>query len=403
MTPTNPPRRRAFVRRLLDAPLLPLLALLAVFLACDEAVTPPPEGAQRQVVIRPVTAGGTDLVNVVGIQVRVDGQGVALRTVDGHTGYVANLAPGDHALVVESNGYTPVNATLTVADDAPSLYDHFVTMTGPTDVDGRVVDAQTGAGVAGAQITFYRQATVDSSPAANPEIELTTDAEGGFHVENAPSGFFSVFVYKDEYAQVRLSGIEITGGTFALPPLAMTTLPAAGTYRAVLTWAEQSANVPADLDAHLTHRDPAGNVTYHVYYANPSAGGTSLDRDDTSYGGPETVTIDLTADGTYRFSVYNYSDPTATGAAGMLNGNAVVQLYSSAGLIYSYSARRDFPIPVPAGNTWRAFQMIKVGNMITATPGGTFLGIYTASGSNDGTVFLDGGEDAPAPEKQAAM
>jgi hypothetical protein len=71
--------------------------------------------------------------------------------------------------------------------------------------------------------------------------------------------------------------------------------------RIVLTWGEQ----PTDLDSHLL------TSAYHIWYNNltDSDGSeeASLDLDDITSYGPETVTVFNPTNRLYRFYVHNYS------------------------------------------------------------------------------------------------
>lgn len=377
----------------LGGALLPLLAVLAVVLACDAAS---PEGDQREVTIHLVNAQGFELTG----DVRVDGRNVPrVSSVTG--GYLAFLSPGEHTIEVTDDafGYLPYSGTFTVAADAPDAYDHFVTLVGPADVEGSVVNAQTGDGIAGATVEFLRQAEGQGGPPVlGREFSVTTNANGGFTIADAPAGYFTVVVNHPGFVETRIPDVELTSGVIRLTPVAATTAPTPGSLRVILSWGQD----PGDLDAHLTGPDGAGG-RFHVYYASPSFGGSSLDRDDVDGQGPETMTVDTSVDGTYRFSVHNFSDQSAAGGLGIAQEQTRIQIFDPSGLIETYIPW-SFPATQPtatSGNTLRVFELEVAGGVVTVRDNNNAtLGYFQASSSSDTSVFLTGGGEAP-PAKQA--
>ena len=73
----------------------------------------------------------------------------------------------------------------------------------------------------------------------------------------------------------------------------------------VLTWGDQSSGAPKDLDSHLQSSGGSGSPAQIKYNARGnSSGWAMLDLDDTSYSGPETVTVNLdSSSGPMRNSV----------------------------------------------------------------------------------------------------
>jgi hypothetical protein len=276
-----------------------------------------------------------------------------------------------HTFTISAEGYTTLTEQIGLQANPIDW-----TLRGPSQVHGEVVNSQNGQPVAGAQVAFWR----------NGRIELVeiTDATGFFNIQDAPSGTFDLTITKQGFLDYRQTGVNITGGSFALDPITLAEIPPPGTIRIVVSWGAH----PEDLDAHLTGPDGAGN-RFHLYYSNRNTGGATLDRDDTTSYGPETVTILTPRDGQYRYSIHNYSNQSESGAAEIAASPTRVQLYGDAGLVRSYTA--------PAGgqgNTWRVFELSVSGGSATVVDnGGASLGYFTASGSGDTGVFLTGGGD----------
>ena len=103
-----------------------------------------------------------------------------------------------------------------------------------------------------------------------------------------------------------------------------------GSMRFVLNWGAR----PRDLDSHL--RTPViGAQPYHIYYPAGSRGSAvdtpfvTLDRDVVNGFGPETITMYRFFAGTYHYYVHRFPSDTL---AALTQSNAVVQVYSNAGL-----------------------------------------------------------------------
>ena len=112
-----------------------------------------------------------------------------------------------------------------------------------------------------------------------------------------------------------------------------------------LTWGAY----PRDLDAHLWL---PSSYSSHVYFANrgslTSFPYASLETDNLSGYGPETISISHTYSGTYQYAAYNYSNETS-----FKNSNAIVNVYQNSILVKTYnvsSASGD-----SSGRWWRVF------------------------------------------------
>jgi hypothetical protein len=350
---------------------VPVAAVLLAFLACDMA---DPGGTTVQGTIRNTTGQP-----VAGAVVDFDG---TLTTTASNGTYSVSVSNREYALRITAPGYTAYTETIEIDGDRTVDRE----LHGPNQVNGQVVNSQDGLGLAGAAISFSRNGVV--------ELVETTDVTGFFNITDAPDGTFDLSITRTGFVEYRQTGVNITGGSFSLDPIALAETPAQGTVRIVVTWGDS----PSDLDAHLTGPDGAGN-RFHLYYSNRNTGGATLDHDDTSSNGPETVTIAMPHDGTYRYSIHNYSNQSESGAAEIAASPTRVQVYGDAGLVRSYTA--------PAGgqgNTWRVFELVSSGGTATLSDnGGASLGYFTASGSSDTGVFLTGGGGPPAPSKRPAL
>jgi hypothetical protein len=248
-------------------------------------------------------------------------------------------------------------------------------------VTGLVTDSQAGEPVADAVVRFIR---------GNAFRETTTDATGTFTISDLATGTFTVRITSPDFFEAVLENVVITEGTNTIPPVVVAEAPPAGSYRIVLTWGQ----TPSDLDSHLTGPDGASG-RFHVYFGDPDpVEFANLDLDDVTSFGPETVTVEPRHNGVYRYSVHNYSQRNnlADAPGGIFNSPARVQVYSSQGLVNTFTA----PQP-PAGaqaNTWRVFEMTRNGAQISITPVNTYVSANFSS-TGDFRPVPKAGEQAP--------
>lgn len=207
---------------------------------------------------------------------------------------------------------------------------------GKVPVDGVIINAVTGKGLDGAELSFEpKERGLDS-------VQTETDRTGSFSTELEP-GNYEVEVSKDGFITDSFEleveeNTPVSGISFPLSPeLAM------GEIRIVLTWNAY----PSDLDSHLSGRTPSGR-NFELYFGRRdiSDGNTpvaSLDVDETGGFGPETTTIYV--DGDYHFWVEDF---THTGE--MSGSGAQVKVYLS-----DQGAPEVFDVPSGSGNVWDVF------------------------------------------------
>lgn len=120
-------------------------------------------------------------------------------------------------------------------------------------------------------------------------------------------------------------------------------------YAIVLTW---GAN-PSDLDSHLFTN---GSSSSHIWYGGMAdSNGNSLDVDDTSSYGPETITINkFSASEYYKYCVVDFSNCSYGNLDSyeMSNSQATVNVYSSNGLIGTFHVPTN-----TAGVIWEVFEI----------------------------------------------
>jgi hypothetical protein len=188
------------------------------------------------------------------------------------------------------------------------------------------------------------------------------------------------------------------GGLSAAMPFSTTST----TMSMVLTW---GAN-PADLDSHLL--TPSG---HHIYYASRGSATSTpfatLDVDDVTGFGPETIFVHQAQSGTYRYFVRRYS-----GAGTIAGSGAQVKLYKGTTLLGTFTAPST-----GSGDYWHVCTITNAAtaartcpNSISSTPPagapGSASSEADAKKTKAGSAFDDdggrGGDEPPAPRTPPA-
>lgn len=170
-------------------------------------------------------------------------------------------------------------------------------------LEGTVIDAVTGEGIADAEITLISGDTGE-------EYTTVTDEDGVYSVE-APAGVYSMQVEKEGYVQdeqeIAIGEEEGSQEIILSPELA------AGEIRAVLSW----GSTPKDLDLHLSSEAYPDDPVFFGDKVLEGNNGTvaELDVDETSGYGPETITI-YESGGSYVVGVHNFSGTGRIGETG---------------------------------------------------------------------------------------
>ncbi|MDD3702246.1 MAG: PKD domain-containing protein [Bacteroidales bacterium] len=219
-----------------------------------------------------------------------------------------------------------------------------VSGTGTGTLTGKVTDAMDGSPVEGAVVSIAGLSTTTDSQgnysiSGIPPGTLTSDfnasvTEGEIPLivqffDQSSDGSHMLSCTKTGYITYTNNNVIVPQGETITMDISLSPTMTEGDLRFVINWGA----TPRDLDSHLKTPEIEGN-SYHVYYsykgndtAPPYA---KLDHDITSGYGPETMTIYQLFPGTYHYYIYNY-----TGSPDITTSNAVVQVYSQTGLLYT--------------------------------------------------------------------
>lgn len=281
-------------------------------------------------------------------------------TTDAEGNYsISGLSEGMYTVTLEAIGYiTSSIADVSVSEGSTHNFDIF----GAATVYGKVLNSQTGQGVANVEIAFYSTDSKSTNDFEYVVFKLYSNAEGIYHLGELPSGFFNVRMSAPGFNDNEILNVEVTNGENNIGEATIVEQVEEGDVRIVLSWGEY----PLDLDSHFTGPTTSGN-RFHVYYNDQYVDdGTiaNLDVDDVESYGPETITINQYLSGVYRFSVHNYDNDGPDGGQEIYDSPAKVEIFDSNGLIASFSPK---PFTAGAGNTWRVFEFTISNDVVNIT------------------------------------
>lgn len=243
---------------------------------------------------------------------------------------VSRLTPGEYILVLPaSEGLDTVSLPLTIGEGGTHnargicrLVPH-ITQIQDNCEDGGALSGKVRDATNENALKNVNVAIVSVDEKQNPQ-PLKTDASGTFSGPKLAPGRWQVTVHSDGYSpfekQIAVCDEDISLDDIFLSPL----MDSENSLRTVLTWMEDK-NEPdtvRDIDLYLeTPND--GRIFYNR--KGTTSDPAYLDRDDTNWGGPETITIKTIKNGTYRLWVQNYSNHSSTTALG--NSRAKVTIH----------------------------------------------------------------------------
>ena len=231
-----------------------------------------------------------------------------------------------------------------------------------TSVEGEIKDAISGNLVSGVTVKF-RKGWNNETGAYAKDIygttrAATTDSFGKFSC-NLASGAYTAEISKNGYVTgyYNVISTDNSGATVNKYTMVISPVLSEDEYRIVLTW----GSIPSDLDSHLSYYVD-GIQTCHVYYNFMSAsynGETiaTLDLDDVSSYGPETVTITVRADllegeKHFSYSVQDFTNRNSTNSYELSMSDATIHVYSGNSLLNTYYVPKS-----KMGTVWNVFDI----------------------------------------------
>ena len=189
-------------------------------------------------------------------------------------------------------------------------------------VTGQVVDAQTGAGLAGVLIEV-----------GGTGLSVLTDGSGNFTLNDVPEGGQTLQATLTGYVETTVPVVTITEATTETS-IGMLAIGAGGDNVAVvLAWGQN----PRDLDLHMSGPDGSGG-RFHAYFSNKAPfPHVFLDLDDTDSFGPETMTVKPGESGNYVAGDYHVWVHHYAGDLTFGDSAATITLFAGGAQIAQYS------------------------------------------------------------------
>lgn len=288
------------------------------------------------------------------------------------------LTAGVYKLTITCEGYISIEQIVTVKYDQTIVQNvaiEAIEYTGTSGgsvpngiASGIIVDSRTGHVVAGLKVLIRAGLNNTTGPVI---ATVYTNASGVYTTGDlAPGNYTAQLVDERELQDEEERFGTLTIAIKILPNVTIENQNGAVTntaglnvdsMRIVLRWGSS----PSDLDSHL-QANLTGGGNYHVYYSNKNPNSNaSLDLDDTSSYGPETVTVTV-EDGVYTYYVHNYSG----GSSGLAGSGATVEVYVGLATVAEYT----FYVPSGSGIYWTVFsynsttQTFTTINQISSSP-----------------------------------
>ena len=290
-------------------------------------------------------SGATVIFYVYGTSQQV---GSTTTSASGDFTSAALIIPASGILMVASaTSYVTGSVLVDRGQNVATIYTEPIPLVhnaGLGSIAGKVVNARTGTGIAGATVEVWD----GNGPFSIRSV--TSGSDGSFTVDGLSAGTYRLVGSATGFQTTQRVGVNVGNGTTTGGQDLVLSPSGTNDIRIVLTWGSS----PQDVDSHLT--GPNSDVgRFHVYYA--STGNLTgppfakLDLDDTNQYGPETITITQMISGNYRYSVHDFSNRNSASSTALGSSGAKVQVYTSTALI------QTFFVPHEAGNLWTVFEM----------------------------------------------
>ena len=329
---------------------------LVGLVACGGPTGPGPTGPQGTVSASVIAADNGELLTAVAFQVCRDGTCTTPQaTRDGDGTYSFVLPPGTgYDVVFARAGYLSATyRNVSVVTNRTTFLEQILLVNealgGEAVASGQVVNALNGFGILGAALRVRAGLNTTTGDVIS---ETTTDSSGFYAFTPLPAGYYTAEVAVEGFVTAYFTMIVLGGSlndeqNFAVAPEGLS-----DQVSIVLTW----GSTPDDLDAHLTGPNGAGG-RFHLYWDDPytalpdTTPHALLDRDDIERFGPETITLYQRINGTYRYSVHDFSNSEETSSRGLANSRATVRVYLGSVLL------QTFHVPGRAGTLWTVFEL----------------------------------------------
>lgn len=272
-------------------------------------------------------------------------------------GYEQTVKEGEYRIRISANGYLPFESMQKVRGGEIVFVETFLMVEGVEGsnakgtIGGEIKNSVTGGVVPGATLTIRK----GWNNLDGEIIETVIVDENGRYEVELPIGNYTILMEKEDFVSQHFNVAVTQNGSqnnnASLAPEGSSEIPS-GQLRIVLTWGDK----PSDLDSHLIGPTAEGDSSFHVYYSDKNyyyngEKYVDLDVDDTSYYGPETVTVyNMNENGVYSYYIHDYSNKRVNGNTVLAESRAKVEVYVGDTLVMVYN------VPTSGvGTVWHVF------------------------------------------------
>ena len=325
-------------------------------------------------------------------------------TEDNGTYVKTSLSSGNYTLTYSKSGYidmsqsaelTTDNETLTVA--TVKQFPDTCASTGT--ISGTIQDA-VDSSVVVSDVSLSIRSGMNTTSGTIIKTAIT-DSSGNYSLSSMSAGWYTIQFSKTGYITGNFNVYSC--GSVGSQNSQISTYLADGTMRIVLHWGASSGL--GVVDSHLTGPD---NVSgrFHIYWPNSKrkffyytndytcsgctasqkSDNVTLDQDDTSAPGTETITIptDSWRNGTYRYSAHYYGATTSGWSSGFASSTLLSQSGTTVTVYYGSTAPRPYIVPNSDGNLWTVFTIDGSSKVVT-----TVNNMSAVAGTSAGSASIE--------------
>ena len=319
-------------------------------------------------------------------------------TPDNGTYSQDNLSLGVYNIAFTKSSFNDATLSATLVTDNQTITANVTLLADSCSagtISGTISDAVSGSAVSGVSLSVRSSLNVTSGSTTG--VTATSANNGTYTLSSMNAGGYTVQVSKTGYINSYFNA-NVCGNLTGQDASVSENL-SSGTMRIILHWGANSGLTI--VDSHLTGPDNASG-RFHIYWPNGKreffyytndqtcSGCTSsqksdnvtLDKDDTSAPGTETITIPSGSwrSGTYRYSAHDYT-------TGRSSGYASSTKFSVSGTtvkVYYNDTETTYNVPNSAGNLWTVFTIDGSSKVVT-----TVNGMSAVVGSSSGSATIE--------------
>ena len=328
-----------------------------------------------------ISQSDSSALSGVNVSFAPSGTTVATTTTDSSGDFSQYLSLGTYTLTYIKYGYLSEIQCSTLATDNQTLVITTLSQLPNTcqstgTISGKITDAVSSANVSGVSLSV----TSGLNCTSGTVVKTATNLDNGtYSLSDMSAGWYTVSTSKSGYIDSTFHVYSC--GNVSSQDSSISTTLASGAMRIVLSW--PTGSTATDIDSHLQIPDNDSNA-FHIYYGTNTSGtddyyqygasdNVTLDRDERTAPGTETITITTVKSGTYSYSAHDYTNRAETSIRKLGRSRASVTIY--------YNALSNNPtvynVQKGGGNLWTVFTFTTSGGL---TEVGTMS--YQATASN---------------------